>query len=86
VRNSEWCWTLAFFSSLVGPGNSETASLNTVNNQRPWWVRSTSVEHEAWGGCAKNLALSAVTMKIILTLLLANAGNITGQHWIMADV
>lgn len=35
VITSELCLTLARSCSLVGPGNSETASLATVNNQKP---------------------------------------------------
>jgi hypothetical protein len=85
VRTSKWCLTLARFLSLVGPGNSETASLAILNNQRPWWLSSKSLGHEGWGKCAKNFALSAVAIKIILTLFLANGGDSTAQQWIMAD-
>jgi len=86
VRNFKWCLTLARFLSLVGPGNSETASLAFLNNQRHWWLSSKSLGHEDWGKCAKNFAVSAVAMKIILTIFLANGGNSTGQQWIMADI
>jgi len=70
----------------LGPGNGETTLVATVNDQVSGWWSSTSLKHEGWGECGENPALSAVAMKIIVALSLANTGSSTGHWWVMAAI